>query len=66
MPTSTMMRKRRNRRKRTQRKTSNVFAMLGPDLLQKLKEAFSYLDQDRDSVIGREDLRSTYNSVGEQ
>ncbi|EDQ92146.1 uncharacterized protein MONBRDRAFT_14254 [Monosiga brevicollis MX1] len=56
--------RRANRRKRTTRATSNVFAMFTETQIQEFKEAFNMIDNDRDGYIDAEDLAKTYDSLG--
>jgi len=42
----------------------NVFAVLPKQLIDEFKEAFTLIDNDRDGVIGTEDLRAIFSSVG--
>jgi len=46
------------------RATSNVFSMFQQSQIQEFKEAFTLIDNDRDGVIGTEDLRAIFSSVG--
>lgn len=51
-------------KKKATRATSNVFAMFEQSQVQEFKEAFGLMDQDRDGIIGVEDLREVYSSLG--
>ncbi|CAI9736424.1 myosin regulatory light chain, smooth muscle-like isoform X1 [Octopus vulgaris] len=51
-------------RPRTQRATSNIFAMFNQNQIQEFKEAFTMIDQDRDGFIGMEDLKDMFSSLG--
>ena len=44
--------------------TSNVFSMFEQSQIQAFKEAFGMIDANRDGFIDKEDLRSTYASLG--
>lgn len=44
--------------------TSNVFSMFEQSQIQEFKEAFGMIDANRDGFIDKEDLRSTYASLG--
>jgi len=57
-------RKTVNRRARTQRATSNVFAMFSQDQIQEFKEAFNMIDQNHDGFLCRQDLREMFQSLG--
>ncbi|KAL7675593.1 hypothetical protein ACOME3_001859 [Neoechinorhynchus agilis] len=53
-------------RKRASRAASNVFAIFDQRQVQEFKEAFTLIDQDRDGVIGLEDLKEVFISLGRQ
>jgi len=44
--------------------TINVFAVLPKAQIDEFKEAFTLIDNDRDGVIGVDDLKAIYQSVG--
>ncbi|MBZ3885695.1 Glucokinase [Sciurus carolinensis] len=50
--------------KQTQRGSSNVFSMFEQAQIQEFKEAFSCIDQNRDGIICKSDLRETYSQLG--
>lgn len=49
---------------RSARATSNVFAMFDQSQIQEFKEAFEMIDANRDGFIDKDDLKSTYASLG--
>uniref|UniRef100_A0A3Q3WK63 EF-hand domain-containing protein n=1 Tax=Mola mola TaxID=94237 RepID=A0A3Q3WK63_MOLML len=50
-----------NKRQRGgQKSSSNVFSMFEQSQIQEFKEAFGCIDQDRDGVIKKQDLKETY------
>lgn len=51
-------------KKRAQRATSNVFAMLDQAQIQEFKEAFNMIDQNRDGFIDKDDLQEMLASLG--
>ncbi|XP_057685208.1 myosin regulatory light chain 2, atrial isoform-like isoform X2 [Corythoichthys intestinalis] len=54
-----------NKRQRGAQKTcSNVFSMFEQSQIQEFKEAFGCIDQDRDGVIKKQDLKETYAQLG--
>lgn len=55
---------RKTRKKRTQRATSNVFAMFDEAQIQEFKEAFNLIDQNHDGYIDEADLREMFSSLG--
>lgn len=46
------------------RKNSNVFAQFDQKQISELKEAFSFIDQNGDGVLDREDLKEVWLSLG--
>ncbi|KAG8441010.1 hypothetical protein GDO86_006664 [Hymenochirus boettgeri] len=50
--------------KRAQRGSSNVFSMFEQSQIQEFKEAFSCIDQNRDGIISKSDLKETYFQLG--
>lgn len=51
-------------KKRAQRTGSNVFAMFTQHQVQEFKEAFQFIDQDKDGFLSKSDIRSTFDSLG--
>eukprot|EP00050_Salpingoeca_kvevrii_P005748 m.285414 g.285414 ORF g.285414 m.285414 type:complete len:233 (-) comp11368_c0_seq1:265-963(-) len=66
LPHFKTMAARKQKKKRAQRATSNVFAMFTPEQIQEFKEAFNLIDQDHDGKISKEDLMGMYNSLGQE
>jgi len=50
--------------KKAKRAGSNVFSMFSQRQVAEFKEAFSMMDADKDGVIGKNDLRATYDALG--
>ncbi|XP_034936921.1 myosin regulatory light chain 2 isoform X3 [Chelonus insularis] len=50
--------------KRAKRAGSSVFSMFSQKQVAEFKEAFQMMDHDKDGIIGKEDLRQTFDSVG--
>lgn len=50
--------------KRSKRAVSNVFSLFSQRQVAEFKEGFQLMDCDKDGVIGKNDLRSTFDSVG--
>ncbi|KAI9507797.1 EF-hand [Russula earlei] len=46
------------------REPSGVFSLFQPQQIQQFKEAFSLIDQDRDGLVGEQDLKDTFASLG--
>lgn len=61
---SAQINKRKTNRKRTQRMTSNVFAMFDQTQIQEFKEAFNMIDGNKDQLIDKEDLAEIFNNLG--
>lgn len=57
-------RSKKKQRARTQRMTSNVFAMFNQAQIQEFKEAFNMIDQNRDGYVDKDDLLEMYTSLG--
>ncbi|SRR6266446_4685865 len=49
---------------RARREPSGVFSLFQPQQIQQFKEAFSLIDQDRDGLVGEQDLNDTFTSLG--
>jgi len=50
--------------RKAKRSGSSVFSMFSQKQVAEFKEAFQLMDHDKDGVIGKEDLRQTFDSVG--
>ncbi|KAF7495348.1 Myosin regulatory light polypeptide 9 [Sarcoptes scabiei] len=51
-------------KKRATRTTSNIFAMFSQNQIAEFKEAFTFIDQDKDGLISKADLRTTFDALG--
>lgn len=51
-------------KRRAQRTGSNVFAMFTQNQVHQFKEAFSFIDQDKDGIISKSDIRATFDALG--
>ncbi|KAI0979706.1 hypothetical protein GJ496_004971 [Pomphorhynchus laevis] len=51
-------------RRASRKGTGKMFAFFDQKQIQEYKEAFTMMDQDRDGVIGSEDLKEIYMSLG--
>lgn len=51
-------------KKRATRTTSNVFAMFTQNQIAEFKEAFQFIDSNKDGIIDKNDLRATFDSLG--
>lgn len=51
-------------RKAVKRSGSNVFSMFSTQQVAEFKEGFSMMDKDKDGILGKEDLRATWDQVG--
>ncbi|XP_043537288.1 myosin regulatory light chain 2, atrial isoform [Chiloscyllium plagiosum] len=50
--------------KQNQRSSSNVFSMFEQSQIQEFKEAFGCIDQNRDGIISKQDLKETFMQLG--
>ncbi|MCH1932258.1 hypothetical protein L9G16_19090, partial [Shewanella sp. A25] len=50
--------------KKAKRSGSSVFSMFTEFQVAEFKEGFSLMDKDKDGILGKEDLRSTWDQVG--
>jgi myosin regulatory light chain 12 len=48
------------------KKIGNVFALFNQSQIAEFKEAFTMIDNDRDGIIGEEDLAAIYQSTGRE
>lgn len=62
--TSRPVERRISSKRRAQRSGSNVFAMFTQNQIQQFKEAFGFIDQDKDGIISKSDIRSTFDALG--
>ncbi|XP_043942628.1 myosin regulatory light chain 2, skeletal muscle isoform [Protopterus annectens] len=62
-PPATMAPKRA-KRKAAEGGSSNVFSMFDQTQIQEFKEAFTVIDQNRDGIIDKDDLRDTFGAMG--
>ncbi|KAK6467733.1 myosin regulatory light chain 2 [Huso huso] len=56
--------KKAKRRQAAEGGSSNVFSMFEQSQIQEYKEAFTVIDQNRDGIISKEDLRDTLAAMG--
>lgn len=54
----------RGSKKSAKRSGSNVFSMFSQGQIAEFKEGFAFMDADKDGVIGKGDLRQTFNQIG--
>jgi Ca2+-binding EF-hand superfamily protein len=54
----------RSSQKQAARSGSNVFAMFSEKQVAEFKEGFQVMDADKDGIIGKNDLRATFDMVG--
>jgi len=50
--------------KKAKRTGSNVFSLFSQRQLSEFKEAFQMMDADKDGIIGKSDLRATFDAMG--
>lgn len=51
-------------KKRAQRGGSNVFAMFTQHQVAQFKEAFQFIDSDKDGIVSKNDIRATFDALG--
>lgn len=51
-------------KKRATRGGSNVFAMFTQHQVAQFKEAFQFIDSDKDGIISKNDIRATFDALG--
>ncbi|XP_075237937.1 myosin regulatory light chain 2 [Lycorma delicatula] len=51
-------------KKAAKRSGSNVFSMFSQGQVAEFKEGFSMMDHDKDGIIGKNDLRATFDQIG--
>jgi len=51
-------------KKRATRSGSNVFAMFTQHQVAEFKEAFQFIDQDKDGFLSKSDIRGTFDALG--
>ncbi|MBN3292886.1 MLRS protein, partial [Polypterus senegalus] len=56
--------KKAKRRQAAEGGSSNVFSMFEQSQIQEYKEAFTVIDQNRDGIISKDDLRDTFAAMG--
>lgn len=54
------------RKEEPKKKVGNVFALFNQAQITEFKEAFAMMDQDRDGIIGPDDLAAIYQQVGRE
>lgn len=54
----------RGSKKQARRTGSNVFSMFSQKQVAEFKEGFQLMDADKDGVLGRNDIRSTFDIIG--
>jgi len=56
----------KERKPEEKKKIGNVFALFSQAQIQEFKEAFTMIDNDRDGIIGEEDLAAIFQSTGRE
>lgn len=56
--------RRASSKRRAQRTGSNVFAMFTQNQVAQFKEAFGFIDQDKDGIVSKSDIRATFDALG--
>lgn len=53
-----------SKKQAAQRSGSNVFSMFSQKQVAEFKEGFQLMDADKDGILGKNDIRATYDSLG--
>lgn len=61
-----MLKQKRLQGRDLARRNSNVFSLFDQKQISELKEAFSFIDQNGDGVVDRDDLQEVFQSLGKQ
>jgi len=56
--------KKKSSKKKSTKKGSGVFAVFPEKMLREFKEGFTFMDHDKDGILGREDIRRAFDIVG--
>ncbi|ETE71824.1 Myosin regulatory light chain 2, skeletal muscle isoform, partial [Ophiophagus hannah] len=64
MPIFLLFQAPKKAKRRAAEGSSNVFSMFDQTQIQEFKEAFTVIDQNRDGIIDKEDLRDTFAAMG--
>lgn len=64
LSTLKMSKSKESTKRRAQRTTSNIFAMFTQNQIAEFKEAFGFMDSDKDGLISKNDLRATWDALG--
>ena len=63
-PQSTPSKAKSQGRSRQRREPSGVFSLFQPPQIQQFREAFSLIDHDGDGIVGEQDLKHIFTSLG--
>lgn len=63
-PVDEPVRRASSKKRAAQRSGSNVFAMFTQNQVHQFKEAFSFIDQDKDGIISKRDIRASFDALG--
>lgn len=56
--------KKSSSKKTAKRTTSNIFGMFSQNQLSEFKQAFQFIDFDKDGIINRNDIVAAFDSLG--
>lgn len=51
-------------KKKAVKSSSNVFSMFSQNQMAEFKEAFGFIDQDKDGIVSKNDIRATFDQMG--
>jgi len=56
--------KKSSKKRASLKQTSGVFSLFSEKMLREFKEGFTFMDFDKDGIIGKEDLRRAFDIIG--
>ncbi|TBU25341.1 EF-hand protein [Dichomitus squalens] len=63
-PTNSPSKLTKAQKSRARREPSGVFSLFSPPQIQQFREAFSLIDHDGDGIVGEQDLKHIFSSLG--
>lgn len=55
---------KKSSKQKAKRTTSNIFGMFSQNQLSEFKQAFQFIDSDKDGFINKNDIIATFDSLG--
>jgi len=56
--------KKKSKKKSTQKAGSGIFSVFSQKMMAEFKEGFTFMDHDKDGILGREDIRRAFDIIG--